>query len=117
MPPELLKNGDLSSKCDVYSYGIIMWEVFTGQAPFAVRHGTSSLLMFALWYLRPGDRGGILSMRPTWQAPFAVPARTSRQSLLVKWSLGHRAHALEFLWGRHSGVFMGQALWTPWPML
>lgn len=34
MPPELLLDGHLSSKVDVYSFGVIMWEIETGQTPF-----------------------------------------------------------------------------------
>ena len=31
MPPELLEDAKLSPLVDVYSFGIIMWECFTGQ--------------------------------------------------------------------------------------
>lgn len=34
MPPELLLDGHLSSKVDIYSFGVIMWELETGQTPF-----------------------------------------------------------------------------------
>jgi len=34
MPPELLLDGHLSSKVDVYSFGVIMWELETGETPF-----------------------------------------------------------------------------------
>ncbi|KAK4297581.1 hypothetical protein Pmani_030011, partial [Petrolisthes manimaculis] len=34
MAPELLTKGDVSSKCDVYSYAIILWEMLTASHPF-----------------------------------------------------------------------------------
>ncbi|KAG2488379.1 hypothetical protein HYH03_013068 [Edaphochlamys debaryana] len=34
MPPELLRSGKLTLSGDVYSFGIIMWEVFTGSVPY-----------------------------------------------------------------------------------
>lgn len=33
MPPELLSAGVMSRKADVFSFGIIMWQLFAGQAP------------------------------------------------------------------------------------
>ncbi|GMH32644.1 hypothetical protein BSKO_00478 [Bryopsis sp. KO-2023] len=39
MPPELLLNGHLSTKVDVYSFAIIMWELVAGEPPFrTLRH-------------------------------------------------------------------------------
>ena len=41
MPPELLEHSQLTGAADTYSFGMIMWECFTGQAtpdnPFALR--------------------------------------------------------------------------------
>eukprot|EP00210_Caulerpa_lentillifera_P000953 g923.t1 len=34
MPPELLLEGHLSPRVDVYSFGIIMWELWSGETPF-----------------------------------------------------------------------------------
>ncbi|CAL4125551.1 unnamed protein product, partial [Meganyctiphanes norvegica] len=34
MAPELLTKGEVSVKCDVYSYAIILWEMLTAQHPF-----------------------------------------------------------------------------------
>ena len=31
MPPELLEDARLGPSVDVYSFGVIMWECFTGQ--------------------------------------------------------------------------------------
>ena len=35
MPPELLDEGRITSKCDVYSFGMIMYELATGRAPLS----------------------------------------------------------------------------------
>ncbi|GMH35684.1 hypothetical protein BSKO_03552 [Bryopsis sp. KO-2023] len=35
MPPELLGQSKLTDKADVYAYGIIMWQLTTGDSPFA----------------------------------------------------------------------------------
>jgi len=34
MAPEILSNQDYSEKVDVYSYGIVVWEIYTKQTPF-----------------------------------------------------------------------------------
>lgn len=34
MAPELLTKGDVSTKCDVYSYAIILWEMLSSSHPF-----------------------------------------------------------------------------------
>ncbi|GIM09632.1 hypothetical protein Vretimale_13478 [Volvox reticuliferus] len=34
MPPELLRSGKLTLSGDVYSFGIIMWELLTGSVPY-----------------------------------------------------------------------------------
>ncbi|KAK9825995.1 hypothetical protein WJX74_003878 [Apatococcus lobatus] len=39
MPPELMLNGCLSKAADVYSFGVLLWELYTGQRPWAgLRH-------------------------------------------------------------------------------
>ncbi|GMH44384.1 hypothetical protein BSKO_12318 [Bryopsis sp. KO-2023] len=39
MPPELLKEGKLTPSADVYSFAILMWELFTGVKPYRnMRH-------------------------------------------------------------------------------
>ncbi|KAK9810348.1 hypothetical protein WJX72_009180 [[Myrmecia] bisecta] len=39
MPPELLSEGRLSKAADVYSFGVLLWELYTGQRPWAgLRH-------------------------------------------------------------------------------
>lgn len=34
MPPEVLKDGCMSTGCDIFSFGVILWELCTGQKPF-----------------------------------------------------------------------------------
>ncbi|KAE8675013.1 hypothetical protein F3Y22_tig00111708pilonHSYRG00548 [Hibiscus syriacus] len=56
MAPELLsgKSNMVSEKIDVYSFGIVMWELLTGEEPYADMHCASII-------------GGIVndSLRPT----------------------------------------------------
>lgn len=35
MPAELLLNGHMSKAVDVYSFGVIVWEMYCGSRPFA----------------------------------------------------------------------------------
>jgi len=35
MAPEVFDLNDYDEKCDIYSYGIILWEIYTGDLPFA----------------------------------------------------------------------------------
>eukprot|EP01126_Amoeba_proteus_P029272 TRINITY_DN2885_c0_g1_i6.p1 TRINITY_DN2885_c0_g1~~TRINITY_DN2885_c0_g1_i6.p1 ORF type:complete len:331 (+),score=41.96 TRINITY_DN2885_c0_g1_i6:435-1427(+) len=35
MAPEVLMGRPLTEKCDIYSYGIVVWELFTGLEPYA----------------------------------------------------------------------------------
>ena len=32
--PEVISNQMYTEKCDVYSYGILLWEILTGEVPF-----------------------------------------------------------------------------------
>lgn len=38
MAPEVLKNEGVDEKADVYSYGVVLWECLTGQAPWEGLH-------------------------------------------------------------------------------
>lgn len=39
MPPELLMDGKLTKSADVYAFGVLLWEMYTGEKPFAgMRH-------------------------------------------------------------------------------
>ena len=35
MPPELLTTGRLSKAADTYAFGVLLWEMYTGQRPWA----------------------------------------------------------------------------------
>jgi serine/threonine protein kinase len=35
MPPELLQDGVLSKAADVYSFGVLLWQMYTGQRPWS----------------------------------------------------------------------------------
>jgi serine/threonine protein kinase len=37
MAPEVLKGGALTAKIDVYAFGIVMWELFTGLGTFSLQ--------------------------------------------------------------------------------
>ncbi|RHZ70765.1 hypothetical protein Glove_267g33 [Diversispora epigaea] len=47
IPPEILRQKDYTTKSDVYSLGIIMWEVITGETPFG-NHKCNSNSDFAV---------------------------------------------------------------------
>jgi serine/threonine protein kinase len=35
MAPEILRNEPSDEKCDVYSYGVVLYEITTGQEPWS----------------------------------------------------------------------------------
>lgn len=35
MPPELLCEGKMSKAVDVWSFGVVLWEMFVGRPPYA----------------------------------------------------------------------------------
>jgi serine/threonine protein kinase len=35
MPPELLLSGQMSRAVDVYSWGVVVWEMYQGHRPYA----------------------------------------------------------------------------------
>jgi len=51
--PEVLKGGGFSMASDIYSFGIIMWEISTGQKPFADRAHDDLLALEICNGLRP----------------------------------------------------------------
>ena len=49
-PPELINGGECSEKADIYSFGVILWEIVTAERPFRKqfrppRHALSPLLV------------------------------------------------------------------------
>ncbi|WIA34129.1 hypothetical protein OEZ86_012494 [Tetradesmus obliquus] len=53
MPPELLKAGQVSPAVDVYSFGVMMWTLFTNQPPFKKLHYGQYYEAICLQGLRP----------------------------------------------------------------
>ena len=35
MPPELLRDGQLSKAADVYAFGVLLWEMYVAERPWA----------------------------------------------------------------------------------
>ena len=38
MPPELLMEGKLTKSADVYAFGVLLWEMYTGEARQLLHH-------------------------------------------------------------------------------
>lgn len=55
MAPEMITEQEWSEKTDVYAFGIIMWEIFSGQTPF-VRPGSDVTPMALLLRIANGER-------------------------------------------------------------
>eukprot|EP00210_Caulerpa_lentillifera_P004240 g4044.t1 len=53
MPPELLNEGKLSSASDVYSFGILLWEILSRKKPFAGKNHTEIILSVVNKRMRP----------------------------------------------------------------
>jgi serine/threonine protein kinase len=45
MAPEICQNGKPSKKSDIYSFGMILWEIMAGKAPYENKRNTMSILM------------------------------------------------------------------------
>ena len=52
MPPELIEDGKVYQQGDVYAFGIIMWEIYTGTVPYA--HMAHPQIMVVQGELRVG---------------------------------------------------------------
>lgn len=55
MAPEMITDQEWSEKTDVYAFGIIMWEIFSGETPF-VRRGEDVNPMGLLLRIAKGER-------------------------------------------------------------
>lgn len=53
MPPELLLSGRLRPSCDVYSFGIMLWQLYTGAVPYAGMRYAEIVYKVAVCNLRP----------------------------------------------------------------
>lgn len=53
MAPEFIQGEDYDLPVDVYSYGIILWEMLTEEVPFAGKESHNIILMVVIQHLRP----------------------------------------------------------------
>uniref|UniRef100_A0A7S0WYY2 Protein kinase domain-containing protein n=1 Tax=Chlamydomonas leiostraca TaxID=1034604 RepID=A0A7S0WYY2_9CHLO len=53
MPPELLLSGRLRPSCDVYSFGIMLWQLYTGAVPYAGMRYAEIVYKVAVCNMRP----------------------------------------------------------------
>ena len=76
----VLAGSNYSEKCDVFSWGIILWEVITRRKPFDEIGGPAFRIMWAVHNGEsPTVRGGVRKQRPRsavshWEFP-DVPAQ------------------------------------------
>ncbi|KAK7107890.1 mitogen-activated protein kinase kinase kinase 7-like isoform X3 [Littorina saxatilis] len=61
MAPEVFEGSNYSEKCDVFSWGIIMWEVFTRRKPFDEIGGPAFRIM---WAVHNGKRPPLIQSLP-----------------------------------------------------
>ena len=61
MAPEAFESGCYDEKCDVFSWGIILWEVLARQRPFSDISGPAYCLM---WAIHNGQRPPLLQNCP-----------------------------------------------------
>ncbi|XP_055389542.1 mitogen-activated protein kinase kinase kinase 7 [Condylostylus longicornis] len=54
MAPEVFATSSYTEKCDVFSWGIILWEVLTREVPFAKMQNAHTLSI--MWRIHKGDR-------------------------------------------------------------
>jgi serine/threonine protein kinase len=80
MPPELLRSSRLSAAADIYAFGILLWECYSGRSAFAGLHFGEIYQAVALEGLRPpppkgAPAGYALLMRACWaQEPAERPS-------------------------------------------
>jgi serine/threonine protein kinase len=53
MAPEVIRTEDYNKSCDVYSFGITLWEMFTRKRPFKKCNGYQVILAVANDYIIP----------------------------------------------------------------
>ena len=54
IPPENwrdIPNTKRSEKFDVYSFGVMLWEIFTQKSPFAPDGGMTAMVLFSLYFI------------------------------------------------------------------
>lgn len=63
MAPEVIKTKSYTEKADIYSYGIILWEIASREAPFKTLNGYQVSVDVVEKKLRP-------TVQPEWPRPF-----------------------------------------------
>ncbi|XP_073125888.1 serine/threonine-protein kinase-like protein At3g51990 [Henckelia pumila] len=63
LDPEYLAPGDLSTKSDVFSFGILMLEIITGRNAIDVNYSPPSVVDWAVPAIKLGDFSGICDLR------------------------------------------------------
>lgn len=48
-PPELINGGECSEKADIYSFGVILWEIVTAERPFRKQFRAPRLELFSCY--------------------------------------------------------------------
>ncbi|XP_054267418.1 mitogen-activated protein kinase kinase kinase 7-like [Macrosteles quadrilineatus] len=61
MAPEVFESSNYTEKCDVFSWGVILWEVLSRQRPFSDIGGTAYRIM---WAVHKGDRPPLIDGCP-----------------------------------------------------
>lgn len=64
MAPEVFEGSSYTEKCDVFSWGIIFWEVLSRKKPFAEEKGVKRSAFQILWAVHIGERPKLLENCP-----------------------------------------------------
>lgn len=76
MPPEMLSKSRLTRAVDVYSFGILMWHLFTCQVPFHAHPRASRVTLASQPLCCSGMRECSTLLHPLPVAPCGVGARS-----------------------------------------
>ncbi|PKY47192.1 kinase-like protein [Rhizophagus irregularis] len=102
--PELLRGDHYTKSADIYSFGLIMWELSTCEKPFSDRAHDIQLASQICNGLRPYNNEGdnstpkcyINIMKRCWEAdPYKRPFARELRDIIKRWYLGEN-NSLEF---------------------